>query len=76
MPPTPVGDERKSDFTSCRVALAFPFPAPAEVDSAATAFEEAGYSLKVRPFDAFWGQRYATAMDPNGVCVDLFAPLP
>ena len=28
------------------------------------------------PFDAFWGQRYATVHDPDGNPVDLFAPLP
>ncbi|MFL6036949.1 MAG: glyoxalase, partial [Gaiellaceae bacterium] len=27
------------------------------------------------PFDAFWGQRYATVVDPDGNAVDLFAPL-
>jgi uncharacterized glyoxalase superfamily protein PhnB len=27
------------------------------------------------PFDAFWGQRYATVLDPDGNTVDLFAPL-
>jgi hypothetical protein len=25
--------------------------------------------------DAFWGQRYATVLDPDGNPVDLFAPL-
>jgi hypothetical protein len=24
------------------------------------------------PFDAFWGQRYATVRDPDGNAVDLF----
>ena len=28
------------------------------------------------PFDAFWGQRYATVRDPDGNAVDLFAALP
>ncbi|MGB5655838.1 MAG: glyoxalase, partial [Acidimicrobiia bacterium] len=27
------------------------------------------------PFDAFWGQRYATVLDPDGNGVDLFAPI-
>ncbi len=27
------------------------------------------------PWDAFWGQRYAQAKDPDGNVVDLFAPL-
>lgn len=29
----------------------------------------------VVPFDAPWGQRYATVLDPDGNGVDLFAPL-
>ena len=28
------------------------------------------------PWDAFWGQRYAVVLDPDGNHVDLFAPLP
>jgi uncharacterized glyoxalase superfamily protein PhnB len=27
------------------------------------------------PFDAPWGQRYASIHDPDGNAVDLFAPL-
>jgi uncharacterized glyoxalase superfamily protein PhnB len=34
-----------------------------------------GYEAVVAPFDAFWGQRYATVHDPDGNAVDLFAPL-
>ena len=33
----------------------------------------AGYRGHRIPFDAFWGQRYATVLDPDGVGVDLFA---
>ena len=28
------------------------------------------------PWDAFWGQRYAIVLDPDGNHVELFAPLP
>ena len=35
----------------------------------------AGFTGKTEPFDAFWGQRYATVVDPDGNPVDLFAPL-
>ncbi|SFI58303.1 VOC family protein [Celeribacter neptunius] len=48
---------------------------PAEVDGMAKAVEEAGFSVLVQPWDAFWGQRYATVSDPDGYRVDLFAPL-
>lgn len=27
------------------------------------------------PWDAFWGQRYAVVVDPDGNLVDLFADL-
>jgi uncharacterized glyoxalase superfamily protein PhnB len=36
---------------------------------------DAGFSAKLEPFDAFWGQRYATLIDPDGNLVDLFANL-
>jgi hypothetical protein len=29
----------------------------------------------LNPYDAPWGQRYATVLDPDGNIVDLFAPL-
>ena len=35
----------------------------------------AGHRSHLAPFDAFWGQRYATLLDPDGNPVDLFAPL-
>lgn len=49
---------------------------PAEVDALADAMRAAGFDMPVAPWDAFWGQRYATARDPDGYLVDLFAPLP
>ena len=36
----------------------------------------AGYESHLDPWDAFWGQRYATVRDPDGNAIDLFAPLP
>ena len=36
----------------------------------------AGYDGHLEPWDAFWGQRYASVRDPDGNGVDLFAPLP
>jgi hypothetical protein len=29
----------------------------------------------LKPWDAFWGQRYAVVHDPDGNGVDLLAPL-
>lgn len=47
----------------------------AEVDEVFAAVKKAGYDHAAEPFDAFWGQRYATVLDPDGYRVDLFAPL-
>ena len=33
----------------------------------------AGFQGEREPFDAFWGQRYASVLDPDGVPVDLYA---
>ena len=61
--------------TGGRVSLAFAFPEPAAVDAAYAQLTAAGYHGELTPFDAFWGQRYATVHDPDGTGVDLFAPL-
>jgi len=58
-----------------RAALAFECASPADVDSAYTALESAGYHGHLAPWDAFWGMRYAVVHDPNGFPVDLFALL-
>lgn len=62
--------------TGGRVALAFALPDPATVDAAYAQLTDAGHHGELEPFDAFWGQRYATVHDPDGTGVDLFAPLP
>lgn len=48
---------------------------PAEVDAICTQIKEAGFSITKEPWDAFWGQRYASVQDPDGYKIDLFAPL-
>lgn len=59
-----------------RIAPAFLCESPAEVDATVTALAAAGHSVLHEPWDAFWGQRYATVLDPDGNPVDIFAPLP
>jgi uncharacterized glyoxalase superfamily protein PhnB len=61
---------------SPRVALAFECADPTEVDGIYFALTSAGFEGHLEPWDAFWGQRYATLRDPDGNGVDLFAPLP
>lgn len=69
-----------SDWTpptggSPRTAMAFLCDSPAEVDAVHASVLDAGFTSHVAPFDAPWGQRYATVNDPDGNAVDLFAPL-
>lgn len=58
------------------IALAFRCVSAHEVDETHARIVDAGFRSKAAPFDAFWGQRYATVLDPDGNAVDLFADLP
>jgi catechol 2,3-dioxygenase-like lactoylglutathione lyase family enzyme len=58
-----------------RMALAFLCAGPAEVDDLYNRLVAAGYNGYHAPWDAFWGQRYAVVLDPDGNLIDLFAPL-
>ena len=59
-----------------RVGMAFLCDSPAEVDGAYTEVLKAGFLGYKEPFDAFWDQRYAQVLDPDGNIVDLFAWMP
>lgn len=61
---------------SPRGALAFQFDSPADVDAKYDELTKAGYHGEREPWDAFWGQRYASLLDPDGNGVDLYAVLP
>ncbi len=58
-----------------RMGLAFLCDSPAEVDALFARVLQAGHASRKAPWDAFWGQRYAQVLDPDGNVVDLFAPL-
>jgi catechol 2,3-dioxygenase-like lactoylglutathione lyase family enzyme len=58
-----------------RMELAFLCDSPSEVDATYAKLEEAGHKGHKAPWDAFWGQRYAVAVDPDGNHVSIFAPL-
>lgn len=60
---------------SHRVALAFLCDNTEEVDRVYAELTTSGGHSHLAPFDAFWGQRYATVLDPDGNGIDLFAPL-
>lgn len=57
------------------VTLAARCASPAEVDQQHAALSALGSGSVLEPFDAFWGQRYASVLDPDGVQVDLYAAL-
>ncbi|MDQ2674936.1 MAG: VOC family protein, partial [Chloroflexota bacterium] len=57
------------------VSLAFLCDSPSDVDRLFAELVAAGAAAHREPWDAFWGQRYATLRDPDGNGVDLFAPL-
>ncbi|MFF9567200.1 VOC family protein [Streptomyces sp. NPDC014685] len=56
-----------------RLGLAFRCDDPAEVDAVYDDLTGAGYEGRLKPWDAVWGQRYATVLDPDGCEVSLFA---
>ncbi len=58
-----------------RLSMAFACDDAADVDAVHAELVAAGYDSHLAPWDAFWGQRYATVHDPDGNPVDLFAPL-
>jgi catechol 2,3-dioxygenase-like lactoylglutathione lyase family enzyme len=55
------------------MSLAFECATPAEVDATVAMVAQAGFTVHREPWDAFWGQRYATVLDPDGNRVDVFA---
>ena len=58
-----------------RMSLAFRCASPASVDSVHDRLVADGHRSHKAPWDAFWGQRYAMLLDPDGNGVDLYAPL-
>jgi catechol 2,3-dioxygenase-like lactoylglutathione lyase family enzyme len=57
------------------VGICFRCDSPAEVDKLHASLVADGHRSHKDPWDAFWGQRYASIEDPDGNVVDLFAPL-
>jgi catechol 2,3-dioxygenase-like lactoylglutathione lyase family enzyme len=56
-----------------RVGLAFVCDSPADVDATYERLVAKGYTGTKEPWDAFWGQRYALVIDPDGIETSLFA---
>jgi len=55
---------------------AFRCASPGEVDRVFGELLALGGAAHKKPWDAFWGQRYAQVKDPDGTVIDLYAPLP
>ncbi|WP_420038692.1 VOC family protein [Gordonia sp. MP11Mi] len=60
---------------SSPMSLAFECPSAAAVDDAVAHVSGLGARVVRPPFDAPWGQRYATVRDPNGNEIDVYAAL-
>lgn len=58
-----------------RIGIAFLCNNAADVDATYQRIVAKGYHSHKEPWDAFWGQRYAQVLDPDGNVIDLFAPL-
>jgi uncharacterized glyoxalase superfamily protein PhnB len=64
------------DFVKVRgtgVSFCFKQESREKVDEVYAAVTSAGFESKKAPWDAFWGQRYACVLDPDGNQIDLFA---
>jgi catechol 2,3-dioxygenase-like lactoylglutathione lyase family enzyme len=57
------------------VVLGFTVPSRAAVDALYADLTGAGYRGQQRPYDAFWGARYAIVEDPDGNSVGLMSPI-
>ena len=61
--------------TGNQLSIAFECASPAEVDELYARVVGEGFEGEKEPWDAFWGQRYALLRDPDGVEVNVYAPL-
>lgn len=59
--------------SSGRLGVGVQAASPAEVDATVERVRAAGHRIKAEPYDAFWGQRYAVVLDPDGTAIDVFA---
>jgi len=60
-----------------RIGFAFRADSPEEVDRVyAELVATHPSAAHTAPWDAPWGQRYSTVLDPDGNSIDLYAPLP
>jgi len=61
--------------TGNQISFALECANPAEVDEAYARVTSEGFEGESEPWDAYWGQRYALLIDPDGVRVNLYSAL-
>lgn len=61
--------------TGNQISFALECASPAEVDDVYGRVTSAGFEGEKAPWDAYWGQRYALLIDPDGVRVNLYSAL-
>lgn len=66
-------DPNRLESKSHQIILQFSVDSPQEVNQTYNRMIEAGYTSYEAPWDAFWGQRFAQLIDPDGNKVNLFA---
>ncbi|HYI58017.1 MAG TPA: VOC family protein [Microlunatus sp.] len=69
-------DPRWAQGSAGRLSLAAHCDTPDEVDHLHKVLRQLGSGSQLEPFDAPWGQRYASVLDPDGIRIDLYASLP
>ena len=58
-----------------KIVLCFKQDSLEKVDELYHKIEKSGFKVLKSPWNAFWGQRYSSVLDPDGNQVDIFAPL-
>jgi uncharacterized glyoxalase superfamily protein PhnB len=61
--------------TGAKAIIGFALPTRQAVDERYADLVAAGYTGRQRPYDAFWGARYAVIEDPDGNHVGLMSPI-
>jgi uncharacterized glyoxalase superfamily protein PhnB len=57
------------------ITLCFKQDSAKQVNELYDSIQKAGFRTEKEPWDAFWGQRYSSVIDPDGNQIDIFAPL-
>lgn len=57
------------------IVLCFVQDSASSVDNRVENIRGKGFRIVKEPWDAFWGQRYSSVLDPDGNQIDIFANL-